>query len=35
MYDFDGGRHWSDAADDGSIGMGATCMVYLRRDRHR
>jgi hypothetical protein len=33
MYDFDGGRHWSDVADDvGSSDMGAICMAYLGRD---
>ena len=31
MYDFDGGRHWS----DGSSGMGAICMAYLGRDWYR
>jgi hypothetical protein len=36
MYVFDGGRHWSDAADDdGSSGMGAICMANLGREWHR
>jgi hypothetical protein len=36
MYDFDGGRHWSNVADDnGSSGMGAACMACLDGDWHR
>jgi hypothetical protein len=36
MYDFDGGRHWSDVSyDDGTSDIGAFCMVDLDRDKHR
>jgi hypothetical protein len=35
MYDFDRGRHWSDATDDeGSSGMGWICDAYLDGEGH-